>query len=376
MAWNRASWRRLFARSPKRERRADSHRLEDVTDLFQRLGLDPDDYRAFSAPEPLARPALEPPESRRAEEFLAPLPRARLRGAPAEQPAPPGKPRLRATERPAAPQAATPERSRERPAYRVLSQLASNRAPRPDDGDVHAPVAGLISFTGGVGKSTLTAALGATLAEDGHRCALLGQTPHSPLLYYFGGPEDGGMPASHGVTRHTRMVGSSRRTIDLVIGDAPTEELLARLSARNVAPELALIDMEASPDAAQALEFVDLAVVPLRPDINALLTVDRIEQAWQSLECKPAAGLWYVMNQYDASRDLHRQVREAVSARVGERLLPLVLPLDNGVQQALASGEPPQVHDAQSPFSLTVGKLAAWLKAQLSADGSSGTPTG
>lgn len=332
----------------------------DVRKLFSDLGLDGTLYRDFA-------PLPEAPPGARSEVFIAPRafsPIAAPEGVPkpAHPPAPPS-PRApeaaeaRTSEPPPAGVISLPTQTTPSTSFAVLRDWGERQS--QSAAAAVSPVVGLASFTGGAGKSTLSAALGASLASDGQQVFIVGQTPYSPLAYYFGGPRSQGAAGS--IHHHSYAITGTPNSLDLVIGEAPTGELIRTVRER--APRsLVLMDLEASPQVDKELGHCDLILVPLRPDINALVTVERTEQALRASDTPPTLGAWYLLNQFDATRDLHIQVHDVLRQRLGERLLSFVIPLDNAVQEALANGQPPQIYRSVAPFCQGVERLRMWLE--------------
>lgn len=332
----------------------------DVRNLFSGLGLDGALYQEFaSVPESLP--------GARSEVFIAPRALSRTM-APEETAKPSPSPEGATPREEAAPDARTcdstptavislPSQPTRPASFAVLRDWGERQSQSPAAAE--SPVVALASFTGGAGKSTLSAALGASLASYGQQVFIVGQTPYSPLAYYFGGPR--GQGTAGAIHHHSYAIAGTRNFLDLVVGEAPTGELIRTVRER--APRsLVLMDLEASPQVDKELGHFDLILVPLRPDINALVTVERTEQALRASDNPPTLGAWYLLNQFDATRDLHIQVHDVLRQRLGERLLSFVIPLDNAVQEALANGQPPQIYRSVAPFCQGVERLRMWLE--------------
>lgn len=393
MANERKAWWQWWRR-PRTATVGGVDPLADVRNLYRDLGLEPSSYQRFDEPPP--PPSAWVDESR-SEEFIPPsraqgttarrhveaggdavmtleradLPRADI-PAPSE---PVARSRAAVTGQPLAPSQVVkaPEQATSASRFSLLNRLESGG--RQDERTL-APVIGLVSYTGGVGKSTLAAALGAAFARLNRRCALVGQTPYSPLAYYFGGPDIEGARSGAAIVHYSQAIEGGGKPVDLLIGDAPTAELIENVRHRASQASVVVMDMEASPHVAEDLPFFDMAIVPVRPDINALVMIERIERALDEAVHRPRYGTWYLLNQFDAARELHVQVSEALRKRLGSRLLTLSLPLDNSVQEALANGQPPQVYRAYTPFARAIDEFEAWLEDMIQPDSTSTPPGG
>lgn len=377
MASERKSWWQWWRR-PRSKGAAGLESLADVQNLYRDLGLEPTSYHRFDDPPP-PPPATALMDESRAEEFIPPV---RDRGASVsvqEAPVlrPPVSPHVdrELPESVALPpmvstagsgkEAYTAKPDAAQTRFAMLNRLEADtgREEKP-----YAPIIGLVSYTGGVGKSTLAAALGAAFARLDRRCVLVGQTPYSPLAYYFGGPEVDPARSRTTILHYSQAIEGGGKPVDLLIGDAPTDELIENARQRVSQASVVVMDMEASPHVAEDMPFFDMAIIPVRPDINALVVIERIERALDEAESRPRFGAWYILNQFDAARELHVQISEALRKRLGGRLLEISLPLDNSVQEALASGQPPQVYRSYTPFSHAIEEFEAWLEDRIQLD--------
>lgn len=345
---------------------------DDVRNLFADLGLNAEQYKEFARSQ-------ETEKSGRDDVFIPPGPPRQSRAfmqktspvtmptsnfsAPRENIPREAAPDNLAIQNQPAPQAGTiPQLKSARSNTFALLNAWENKTAINEERNDKIPIVGLASFTGGAGKSTLAAALAVAIARQAGHAIIIGQTAFSPLGYYFASPQRSGTSASS-IQQYTYSLPGTSHGVDLIIGDIATEDLVvaARRISGSTAPAI-LVDLEASPQIDAEIANLDLVLVPLRPDINALVTVERTDLAIARAEIKPRFGVLYILNQFDATRDLHIQVQDLLTRRLGDRLLPFAVPLDNSVQEALASGMPPQIYRESSPFS----RAAAELQSQLS----------
>ncbi len=69
----------------------------------------------------------------------------------------------------------------------------------------------------------------------------------------------------------------------------------------------------------------------------------------------------YLLNQFDASSALHREVREVLRGELGERLLPFSIRRSSGVGEALAEGTTVVDCDPESEVAKDYFGVAEWL---------------
>lgn len=348
--------------------------LEDVQRLYKEISLDPTGYRRFTPPSlPLevvsrAEPDIPGKTGDRPAETSAheSMPHAvRTAGATDGQTQPETAPTDHEKEEHLPPTqlaSATSETTTQSPdvptPFSLLSLFAGSTF---HAASADAPVVGFASYSGGVGKSTLSAALAMCLLTRNQRCLVLGETRYSPLPYYLGWtrPEADNADTVIHIRQTTEQ---SADTLNLFIGGTKSGALVDE--ARKTIPQadLILFDREASPNIDDELGDLDLVIVPIRPDVNALIIIERIDQALAQLKAPPKLGVFFVLNQYDDRKNLHREIRHTLARRLGKRLLDVVVPWDDSVQLALASGKTPQTLQSNSPFALATKKLCHWLE--------------
>ena len=80
-------------------------------------------------------------------------------------------------------------------------------------------------------------------------------------------------------------------------------------------------------------------LVPILPDMNSMASLPSIEATLDRVA--PQSGeikVFYLLNQFDIASTLHRDLREMLQVRLGDRLLPFVLRSSSSVSEALAEG--------------------------------------
>jgi cellulose biosynthesis protein BcsQ len=106
-------------------------------------------------------------------------------------------------------------------------------------------------------------------------------------------------------------------------------------------------------------------VVPILPDMSSVACLG-------SLEAFDGEKALYLLNQFDASLPLHRDVRAILQQQLGDRLLPFVLRRSSLVSEALAEGMTVIDYAPGSEVAADYRDLAGWLRS-LSAPATAGS---
>lgn len=348
--------------------------LEDVQRLYKEISLDPAGYRRFTPPS-LPLGGISQAESGMPKKIGD-----RLAETSAHESMPHAVRTASATDDPTRPEAVPTDHEKEKRLQTTHLASATSETTTPSTdiptsfsllslfagstfhaASADAPVVGFASYSGGVGKSTLSAALAMCLLMRNQRCLVLGETRYSPLPYYLGWTKQETDDAD-AVIHIRQTTEQSAAPLNLFIGGTKSGALIDE--ARRTIPQadLILFDREASPNIADELGELDLVIVPIRPDVNALIIIERIDQALAQLKAPPKLGVFFVLNQYDDRKNLHREIKHTLARRLGRRLLDVVVPWDDSVQLSLASGKTPQTLQSNSPFALATEKLCHWLE--------------
>ncbi|HEV2380095.1 MAG TPA: cellulose synthase operon protein YhjQ/BcsQ [Terriglobia bacterium] len=234
-------------------------------------------------------------------------------------------------------------------------------------GDV--PVLEVFSLAGGVGKTSLVATLGRALSARREHVLVVEATPFESLQYFFGACN-----CRPGVMRTFRPPSrSSDAPIRLASIDA---EALLRESALqgSLASDVkswsqgtsrVIVDVGTGSTAVvRGLSRMSTVVlVPLIPDVNSVVTAHSIDTFFERLAGPSGhpANVFYVLNQFDSSLSLHVDVRKAMQARLGKRLLPLALPRTPAISEALAEGMTIMDYAPGSVAAAEFTSLAEWL---------------
>lgn len=358
----------------------------DISALYAAVGLDARGYKEFKQSLPSQKnraetsvspsrakafeqsPALKngrtdeviPPGQRKSKTLIRPVPAATTINGLGETAEISEKDRLHRAAKGGASKVEAPSHRRNAPEgdFRLLDHLAQGGTRRPY---FNRRVIGLLSSAGGVGKSTLAAALSVALSEQVGQCAVVSWNSASLLSCYLGGLR----PAGGEPTVYKSLPVVRTGSLQLAVGDVSMVEMLDYASQHLGDANCIVVDVETAPDALDVLPYLDRALMVLRPDIGALLGIEQLDAAWALLPPGPKPALGYIINQYDPSLEVHRRVRQAIDEHSQGRLFAPELPADAEVQAALANGEPPQTKRPESGFSRGIERIASKLKSEI-----------
>jgi len=227
------------------------------------------------------------------------------------------------------------------------------------------PVLAVFSLAGGVGKTSLVAAVGRGLAARGERVLLTDTCSFGVLPFYFGARE-----VKPGVVR-TFSGGTSDPPIRVLTLEAERYEadpdLLRREMTRGAQDSSrVLIDVATGSGSMlrQAARLAPTVLVPVVPDMASVVTLQAMEGFFRNqegLSGKPLQA-WFVLNQFDPSSPLQRDVREVLRQQLGERLLPFVVHRSAAVSEALAEGMTVLDYAPNSPPAEDIMSLVTWIR--------------
>jgi cellulose synthase operon protein YhjQ len=238
-----------------------------------------------------------------------------------------------------------------------------------------APVMAVFSLAGGVGKTSLVATLGRSLAARGERVLLVDTAAFGLLPFFFGARDQ-----RPGLLRTFSPPGVSN--------DAPIQ--MVTIDPESLGPEPAgadagvlnglsgeisryarggvsrvIVDLATASGAVtrKLIRMAPMILVPVIPDMNSVVSVTSIDDFF---EHNSLAGskvpLYYVMNQFDPSLPLHLDIREVLRQQLGDRLLPFALRRTPAVSEALAEGMTVMDYAPNSTVAEDFATLAGWVK--------------
>jgi cellulose synthase operon protein YhjQ len=211
-----------------------------------------------------------------------------------------------------------------------------------------AQVIAIASPKGGVGKTTICAALAGALNGKG-RVIAIDLDPQNALQYQLGAGSDAAPVDAAPTEEHWSSLLRLGSTGTCVLSyEAISEEgqrsleqriqkdrhwLARQLRRMNLtADDVVIIDTPAgrTPYLEQALDAADQVVVVVTPDAASFMALDRCGDLFdQRDECS------YVVNQFDATRTFSQDMLEVFKRRLGSKLIGVV-PLDHAISEGLA----------------------------------------
>jgi cellulose synthase operon protein YhjQ len=242
-----------------------------------------------------------------------------------------------------------------------------------------AHVIAIVSPKGGVGKTTIAAALAATLKPAGQTIAI-DLDPQNSLQYHLGMSPDTAVKAEasqaeaswdkllregeHGIRAlpYGVIAEAGARALEKHI--AQDKQWLARnLASMNLkADDVVIIDTPAGQTSylQQVLDVADQVVVVVMPDAGSFIALNHIDQMLEGRsDCS------YIVNQFDASRTFCQDMREVLTRRFGTKLIGVVS-LDHAISEGLAYGVNPLTESGQSPVHREIMAIGAVLSARIS----------
>ena len=269
----------------------------------------------------------------------------------------------------------TLQHSRERVASRwfALRGVFDPAAPAMEPTQAHArevssPVLAVISLAGGVGKTSLTAAVGRALSALGERVLLADITAQGLLPFYFGSKQ-----LRPGIVRKfLPPPGSSEVPICVVSYEVARQQ---DISEHSVPAELVeneeefdRIVVDLSPVAGAVAKALlhrrATMLVPVTPDMNSVIGLGAMERFFAKLgeDAGTTVLARYLLTQFDPALPLHLDVREVIRRQLGDRLLPFVIRRSPAVAEALAEGMTVIDYAPESGVADDYRELAKWVR--------------
>ena len=241
---------------------------------------------------------------------------------------------------------------------------------------VSIPFEFMAAISGGTGVTTILATLARCFAARGERVLLADHGAASLLPLYFGAAALGtgdlqsfSMPGNGGsidtvnrserekqpTSPSTRMPGEQRKaSLVSTIRNAAVRSNRLLLDAGTLNER----DVEALRPAKQ---FGGL--VPLVPDLSCVFGLLRLERALRRREASThrSSPVFYILNKFDSSLALHRDVKASLERQLGDRLLPLTLRRSDAVAEALAEGMTVIDYCPETGIAQDFVRLADWL---------------
>lgn len=246
-----------------------------------------------------------------------------------------------------------------------------------------ARIVALVSSRGGVGRTTLCAALASRLNQAGGRTLAIDLDPQNALHHHLkleaGVTQIGSAGLQEKVWNDGWQQGlaevrllpygvpgeDERCTLERNLRD--DRHWLARQLARMALDEQDVVILDTpggrSVYLEQALDVADQVLVVTTADAASFITLDQMDRALDVANARPAySHINYVVNQFDANREFSRDMLEVLKRRLGTQLLS-VIARDERFGEALAYGHDPLAGVSAAREAIVL--LSEQLKARL-----------
>lgn len=265
--------------------------------------------------------------------------------------------------------------------WSVLGQVLAKEGDAADErliralgASVSIPFQFAASVSGGTGVTTILATLARCLATFGEHLLVADPGASSLLPLYFGASHPGEgelqsflMPDSDaGVSIVNSRQASVRSSSRSHVANEARRNLIATI--RNAAghSDRLLLDAGAvrASDVQSLQRRTHFALMPVLPDLSCIFGLMRLEESLQSLEGDgdPSGAVYYVLNKFDSSLALHRDIKASLEDRVGIRLAPVTIRRSDAVSEALADGMTVIDYCPDAGVAEDFLRLADWLR--------------
>jgi len=264
--------------------------------------------------------------------------------------------------------------------WSVLGQIFSGEGDAAGDHLVQAlassitiPFQFICSVSGGAGVSVILATLARCLATEGENVLLADPKASSFLPLYFGASNPGEgelqsflMPNSDAGVAIVNSLQASEGSFSRRVSKESRSILIT--TVRNAAEhsDRLLLDAGAvyAADIQSLRRNTHFGLVTLVPDVGSVYGLIRLEETLQSRESEtfPSWPIYYVLNKFDSSLALHRDIKASLEDRVGERLVPVTIRRSDAVSEALADGMTVIDYCPDSGVAEDFLRLADWLR--------------
>ncbi len=264
--------------------------------------------------------------------------------------------------------------------WSVLGQIFSGEGDATGDHLVQAlatsikiPFQFICSVSGGAGVSVILATLARCLATEGENVLLADPKASSFLPLYFGASNPGEgelqsflMPNSDAGVAIVNSLPASEASFSRRVSKESRSSLIT--TVRNAAEhsDRLLLDAGAvyAADIQSLRRSTHFGLVSLVPDVGSVYGLIRLEETLKSRESEtsPSWPIYYVLNKFDSSLALHRDIKASLEDRVGDRLVPVTIRRSDAVSEALADGMTVIDYCPDSGVAEDFLRLADWLR--------------
>jgi hypothetical protein len=207
------------------------------------------------------------------------------------------------------------------------------------------------------GKTTLASALAGLFVHRGQATLLIDHSANNGAAKLLGGSEEHFGAISFGSER------SLRRSFPLLSEywkGVPCFDFAKWRDLLTTRSRVTLLDgVEASVAALQQLlQGGARVLIPVLPNLMSAIDAVRLDDA---LDGPHSTHVHFLLNRYEDSQALHREVRSGLKTLLGDRLLPIEIEEDRWLQEVACSG---RFHDEEALASKAIcslRQLADWL---------------
>ena len=255
---------------------------------------------------------------------------------------------------------------RNKQSFNLIQGLAAN---------VKIPLVFVSSLAGGAGGTTISATLGRCLAGWGDRVAVAETQASLVLPYHFSARESGD-------SEFLRFdVPGSHQSVQLIRGIARSQTSLMTATSQNLAAEVALLERLRESAAVSDRLFLDASrlsvedilategslqtiLIPIVPDLVCALSVLDLEErlATELANLSRSNPPYYVLNKFDNTLALHRDIQVLLKSSLGNRLLPILIRSSDAVPEALAKGMTVIDYCPEAGVAQDFLQLAEWVR--------------
>jgi cellulose synthase operon protein YhjQ len=114
----------------------------------------------------------------------------------------------------------------------------------------------------------------------------------------------------------------------------------------------------------EILPLSPTVLVVLAPDMASVVSLLPVQRALQQMEDETDTEIetFFVLNQFDPTLRLHRDIRDRLTRQLGKLLLPIAIHRSNAVSEALAGGMTILDYAPDAPAVEDLRDLAQWVR--------------